>query len=119
MSAFQPGLVHTPITPFTAEHAIDFETFGKLLDFHIANRADSLALPMHVGESVSLGDAEKREVLRFAVERVAGRVPIIAHASDSGTAIAASLARYAQEIGAAAVVSTAPYYWTPPSSMIV
>jgi 4-hydroxy-tetrahydrodipicolinate synthase len=119
MADFRPGLVHTPITPFTAAHEVDFEAFAKLLEFHIANGADSLALPMHAAESVSLTDEEKRELLSFALKHAAGRVPVIAHASDSGTAIAASFARYAQDAGAAAVVSTAPYYWTPPPAMVL
>jgi dihydrodipicolinate synthase/N-acetylneuraminate lyase len=56
MSAFQPdlfvlGLVHTPVTPFTRAHAIDFDRYATLIEFHIGNGADTLALPMHTGES--------------------------------------------------------------------
>ena len=47
---FQPGLVHTPVTPFTGDHRIDFDVYEKLIKFHIRNRADCLALPMHAGE---------------------------------------------------------------------
>jgi 4-hydroxy-tetrahydrodipicolinate synthase len=50
---------------------------------------------------------------------VKGRVPVIAHVSDAGTAIAAARARHAQELGAAAVIATTPYYWTPPPAMIL
>jgi 4-hydroxy-tetrahydrodipicolinate synthase len=119
MSVFEPGLVHTPVTPFTRDHRIDYDTLGKLIDFHLRNGANSLALPMHVGESVSLTDDEQRALLAFAIKLVNGRVPVIAHASDAGSAIAAERARYAQELGAAAVVATTPYYWTPPPPMII
>jgi len=119
MSVFEPGLVHTPVTPFTLDNRIDYDTLGKLIDFHLRNGADSLALPMHVGESVSLTDDEQRTMLAFAVKQVNGRVPIIAHASDAGSAIAAERARYAEELGAAAVVATTPYYWTPPPHMVI
>lgn len=119
MSIFQPGLVHTPVTPFTRDRRIDYDAFGRMLDFHIRQGADTLALPMHAGESVSLSDAEKRAVLQFAITHVAGRVPVIAHVSDSGTAITVALARYAETIGAAAAVATTPYYWTPPPAMIL
>jgi 4-hydroxy-tetrahydrodipicolinate synthase len=119
MTVFQPGLVHTPVTPFTRDGKIDYDAYGKLIEFHLKHGADSLALPMHAGESVSLTDSEKREMLKFAIQRVKGRVPVLAHASDSGTRIAADLARYAEEIGAAAVVSTTPYYWTPPPHMVL
>ena len=119
MSVFEPGLVHTPVTPFARDKRIDYETFAKLIEFHLRNGADSLALPMHVSESVSLTDDEQRALLGFAIKQVNGRVPVIAHASDAGSTIAASRARHAQELGAAAVVATTPYYWTPPPHMIV
>jgi len=119
MSVLEPGLVHTPVTPFARDSRIDYDTFAKLIEFHLRNGADSLALPMHFGESVSLTDDEQRALLAFAVKQVNGRVPVIAHASDAGSAIAASRARHAQELGAAAVVATTPYYWTPPPHMII
>ena len=89
MAPFKPGLVHTPVTPFTNDGRIDYETYGKLIEFHLEHGAESLALPMHAGESVSLTDAERRELLEFALKQVKGRVPVIAHASQSGTGIAA------------------------------
>jgi len=105
--------------PFTGDHRIDFDRFGQLIDFHLRHGADALALPMHAAESVSLSEDEKRGVLAFAIERVRGRVPMIAHVSNAGTAIAAQLARDAQAAGAAAVVATTPYYWTPPQAMLL
>src|SRR4051812_3614456 len=48
-SMFQPGLVHPPVTPFTRDRRIDFDVYEKLIEFHIRNRADCLALAMHVG----------------------------------------------------------------------
>ena len=118
MPAFQPGLVHTPVTPFSRDLAIDWNVYGKLLDFHLANGAEALALPIHVGESVSLSDAEQRKLVVFVIDRVKGRVPVIAHVSDSGTVIAAARAEHAQKAGAAAVILTTPYYWTPPPGML-
>jgi 4-hydroxy-tetrahydrodipicolinate synthase len=119
MAAFQPGLVHLPVTPFTPDRRVDFDRLGKLIDFHIHHGADALALPTHVGESVSLTDDEKRTVIAFAVKHIAGRKPLIAHVSDAGTAIAAALARGAEAAGAAAILTTTPYYWTPPPEMIL
>ncbi|HEY6256029.1 MAG TPA: dihydrodipicolinate synthase family protein [Xanthobacteraceae bacterium] len=119
MPAFQPGLVHLPVTPFKPDHSIDFDRLGKLIDFHIRNGADALALPTHAGESVSLTDDEKRALIDFAVKHIAGHKPLIAHVSDAGTAIAAALARHAEAAGAAAILATTPYYWTPPPEMIL
>ena len=95
MSTFKPGLVHTPVTPFTADQKIDFATFEKVIDFHLKHGAEALAVQMHAGESVSL-----------------------AHVSDSGTGIAVDRARNAERAGAAAVIATSTYYWTPPSPMV-
>jgi len=119
MAVLTPGLVHTPVTPFTREGDIAFEIYGRLLDFHLASGAQSLALPMHIGESVSLTDRERRDVLEFAIARTKGRVPVIAHVSESGSANAAALAGHAQEAGAAGVIATTPYYWTPPHAMLI
>lgn len=118
VTSFTFGLVHAPVTPFAGER-IDFDLYGKLLDFQIAHGAEGLALPMHVGESVNISVENRQALLDFAVKHVRGRVPVIAHASKSGTAIAASLAAHAQEAGAAAVIAAPPYYWKPPQSMLL
>jgi 4-hydroxy-tetrahydrodipicolinate synthase len=119
MKTFQPGLVHTPVTPFTRDARIDYDRYAQLIEFHLKHGAESLALPMHAGESVSLTDEEQRALLEFALGKVKGRVPVIAHVSDSGTAIAAARARHAEKAGAAAVVCAPPYYWTPPPAMLL
>ncbi len=118
MSDFKFGLVHAPITPFV-NGRVDFAGYGNVLDFHLAGGAQGLALPMHAGESVSLTVAEREALLAFALDRVKGRVPVIANVSEAGTAIAAALARHAAKAGAAAVIATVPYYWTPPQHMLV
>ena len=119
MKPFRPGLTHTPVTPFKRDLGVDFDAFERLIEFHLRHGAEALALPLHVGESVSLSDAEQRKLLEFAIAKVNGRVPVIAHASDSGTGIAVGRARHAQDVGAAAVVATTPYYWTPPAGMVL
>lgn len=118
MAHFKFGLVHTPLTPFANGH-VDYDTYGKLIDFHLAQGAEGLALPMHTGESVSLTAEERKPLLEFAVKRAAGRVPVIANASEAGTAIAASLAAHARQAGAAALIASVPYYWKPPQHMLV
>ena len=119
MAIFKPGLVHTPVTPFARDGRIDYDTYAKLIEFHLGSGAETLALPMHAGESVSLTDIERRDLLEFAFKQVKGRVPLIAHASQSGTGIATALAHHAAQSGAAAVVAATPYYWTPPAGMLL
>jgi 4-hydroxy-tetrahydrodipicolinate synthase len=118
LTSFKFGLVHAPLTPFSAA-GIDYELYGKLLDFHIAAGADGLAVQTHAGESVSLTAEERQALLEFTLRHADARTPIIAQVSDSGTAIAASLATHARSAGAAAVIASVPYYWTPPPSMLL
>jgi 4-hydroxy-tetrahydrodipicolinate synthase len=118
VTSFNFGLVHAPLTPFSGE-AIDFDSFGKVIEFHLANGAEGLALPMHTGESVSLTAEERKSLLSFALDKVGGRVPIVANASEAGTGMAASLAEHARQAGAAALIASVPYYWTPPESMLL
>lgn len=117
MNALSLGLVHTPVMPFGRDRRIDFDLFARLIDFHQRHGADALAVPMHAAESVSLPEGEKHAVVEFAVKHA--KVPIVAHVSEAGSALAAALARHAEGAGAAAIVATTPYYWTPPPAMVL
>jgi 4-hydroxy-tetrahydrodipicolinate synthase len=118
VTAFKFSLVHAPVTPF-ANGQVDLAGYGKVLDFHLRSGAEGLALPMHAGESVSLTVGEREALLEFAIKHVKGHIPVIANVSEAGTEIAASLASHAAKAGAAAIIATVPYYWTPPQSMLV
>lgn len=119
MPTFKPGLVHTPITPFKADQSIDYDIYAKILEWHIKNGAEALALPMPEGEDMSLTDAEQRELFTFAIKQVKGRVPVILHVSDAGTAIAVDRAMFAEKAGAAAIATHPPYFWHPRPAMVV
>lgn len=118
MSTFKPGLVHVPVTPFKADQSIDYDLYAKVIEFHLKNGADSLAVLMQQAEDVSLTDLELRKMLEFAIRQVKGRVPVIVNVSDPGTAIAVDRARHAEQSGAAAIVSYPPYFWHPKASMV-
>lgn len=119
MEPFEPGLVHAPVTPFKRDQSVDYATYAKIIEFHLRNGAEALALPMPEGEDMSLRDGELRELLEFAVKRVKGRVPVLAHVSDAGTSIAVERAVHAEKAGAAAILSHPPYFWHPRPAMVV
>ena len=119
MPIFKPGLAHAPVTPFKRDNSIDYDTYTKVIEFHLKNGAEALALPMPEGEDLSLTDREQRELIEFAVKQVKNRVPVIAHVSDAGTAIAVDRARHAEKVGASALVSHPPYFWHPKPAMVV
>jgi 4-hydroxy-tetrahydrodipicolinate synthase len=118
MTQFRFGLVHAPLTPFV-DGKIDLETFEKVIEFHIQQGAEGLAVQTHTGESVSLPVAERKILLELAIKKAAGRVPVIAYVSEAGTSIAADLAIHAKKAGASALIASVPYYWTPPDSMLI
>jgi 4-hydroxy-tetrahydrodipicolinate synthase len=119
MKPFMPGLVHAPVTPFKRDQSVDYATYAKIIEFHLRNGAEALALPMPEGEDMSLRDGELREILEFAVKQVKGRVPVLAHVSDAGTSIAMERAVHAEKSGAAAILSHPPYFWHPKPAMVV
>jgi 4-hydroxy-tetrahydrodipicolinate synthase len=118
MKTFKPGLVHIPVTPFNSDQSVNFDLYARVLEFHIRNGADALALPMPQAEDLSLTDAEQRKLLEFTLKHVNGRLPVIAHVSDPGTAIAVARARNAEKLGAAAIASHPPYFWHPKPAMV-
>lgn len=96
----------TPLTP----SGVDYNAFGKLIDWQIEKGINALVIAGTTGEGSTLSDAEHREVLRYAVERIAGRVPCIAGTGSNDTAYAVDLSKYACEIGCDALLVVTPYY---------
>ena len=103
------GVATALITPLT-QRGIDFEAFGRLIDWQIDEGINALVIAGTTGEGSTLTDEEHREAIRFSVERAAGRVPIIAGTGSNDTDYAISLSRYACEVGADALLLVTPYY---------
>ena len=103
------GVATAIVTPLNA-NGVDYEAFGRLIDWQIACGVDAIVAAGTTGEGSTLTDEEHREVLKFCVERVAGRVPVIAGTGSNDTAYAIDLTEYACEIGADAMLLVTPYY---------
>lgn len=103
------GAATALVTPLT-EAGVDFEAFGRLIDWQIAGGIDALVICGTTGESSTLTDEEHREAIRYAVERVGGRVPVIAGTGSNDTAYAVELAKFSEEVGADAHLVVTPYY---------
>ena len=103
------GIATALITPFR-NGLVDYEAMGRLIDWQIESGINALVICGTSGEGPTLTDAEHRECIRFAVERAAGRVPIIAGTGSNDTAYAISLTKYACEVGADAMLVVTPYY---------
>ena len=103
------GVATAIITPLTAD-GVDYEAFGRLIDWQIDCGVNAIVAAGTTGEGSTLTDEEHRAVLKFCVERVAGRVPVIAGTGSNDTAYAIDLTKYACEIGADAMLLVTPYY---------
>ncbi|HPD01579.1 MAG TPA: 4-hydroxy-tetrahydrodipicolinate synthase, partial [Acetivibrio sp.] len=97
------------ITPFT-EDGIDFNKLGELIDFQINEGIDSIIICGTTGEASTMPDDEHKSAIKFAVEKVNKRVPVIAGTGSNDTKHAISLSKYAEEVGADAILSVTPYY---------
>ncbi len=103
------GAATAIITPLT-EGGIDYEAFGRLIDWQIESGIDAIVAVGTTGEGSTLTDEEHKAAIKFCVERVGGRVPVIAGTGSNDTAYAIELTRYASEVGADAMLLVTPYY---------
>lgn len=96
-------------TPFT-ETGVNFDEFGKLIDFQISEGIDALVVCGTTGESATMTDTERKETMKFAVDRVAKRVPVILGTGSNCTKNAIDLTKYAELIGADGALVVTPFY---------
>jgi 4-hydroxy-tetrahydrodipicolinate synthase len=97
------------VTPFK-DGGVDFDSYGTLIDWLIDEGSDAIISCGTTGEVSTLTQVEQMDAIRFAVERVGGRVPLIAGAGNNETAVAVRNSELAQAAGADALLVVTPYY---------
>lgn len=97
------------VTPIN-ENGVNFEKLAELIEFHIESGTDAIIVCGTTGEASTMPDDEHKEVMRFAVERAAGRIPIIVGTGSNDTAHAVDFSMYAESIGADGLLVVTPYY---------
>ena len=103
------GAASAIITPFKGNE-IDFDKFGEMIEWQIAEGINALVVAGTTGEASCLTDEEHKAIIKYCVDKVAGRVPVIAGTGSNDTAYAISLTQYACEVGADAMLLITPYY---------
>jgi len=98
------------VTPFTDENQVNYDKLGELLDWHVKMGTDAIIIVGTTGEAPTLDDEEHKEVVRFTVERIAGKIPVIAGTGSNSTAHAIMMSKHAEEAGADGVLLVSPYY---------
>ena len=103
------GMATALVTPMN-EKGVDYEAFGRFIDFQIENGINALVAVGTTGENATLEPDEQKEVIRFVVERTAGRVPVIAGTGTNNTEHVLANTKAACEVGADAILVVTPYY---------
>lgn len=98
------------ITPMNADGSINYDVLGEMIDSQIENGTDAIVICGTTGEASTMTDDEHLECIKFAVERTAKRVPVIAGTGSNDTAYAVKLSKEAEELGADALLVVTPYY---------
>ncbi|KUJ72986.1 4-hydroxy-tetrahydrodipicolinate synthase [Thiomicrospira sp. WB1] len=101
------------VTPMKADESLDFDALGRLVEFHIQANTKAIVATGTTGESATLDFDEHEQVLKFIIEKAAGRIPVIAGTGGNSTSEAIMLTEYAHKAGADACLLVTPYYNKP------
>jgi len=107
-SIFQ-GVATALVTPTTAQ-GVDYEALGRLLDWQVAEGVNGLVIAGTTGEGSTLSEEEKKSVISYSIEKVAGRVPVIAGTGSNNTEHCIEMSRWASAEGADGLLVVTPYY---------
>ena len=97
------------VTPFD-ERGINFEQLGKNLDWHVEQGTDAIIVCGTTGEASTMSEAEQKEAIKFTVERIHGRIPVIAGTGSNNTAHTIKMSTYAESVGVDGLLIINPYY---------
>ena len=97
------------VTPFDGDK-INYDALGELLEMHIAKKTDAIIICGTTGEASTMPDSEHLNAIRYTVEKVAKRIPVIAGAGSNDTRHAIELSKEVEAIGADGILSVTPYY---------
>ena len=107
------GSIVAIVTPMHADGSLDYPGLNALIDWHIAEGTDAIVIVGTTGESATVNVAEHCALIKATVDRVAGRIPVIAGSGGNSTLEAIELTRFAKSAGAQASLQVVPYYNRP------
>ena len=98
------------ITPFKENMKVNYSKLEELIEYQIGNEIDGLIICGTTGESATLSISEKKKVIKFAIDKVDKRVPVIVGTGSNNTNSAIEMSKYAERVGADGVLLVTPYY---------
>ena len=104
------GMATALITPMTTTGSVDYDALARLIEFQIEEGIHALIAVGTTGESATLSNQERADVIRFVVQRVQGRVPVIAGTGTNQTDVVIDHTKRAQDAGADGFLVVTPYY---------
>ncbi|MBU0534311.1 MAG: 4-hydroxy-tetrahydrodipicolinate synthase [Candidatus Omnitrophica bacterium] len=107
------GSIVAVVTPFDEKGEIDFESLENLIEFHISEKTDGIVPCGCTGEAATLNHAEQKKIIEFVVEKVNGRIPVVAGTGSNSTKESIDLTSFAKKVGADAALIITPYYNKP------
>ncbi len=110
MKGFFKGTATAMITPFYKDGGVNFEAFGKMIEYQIAGGTDALVILGTTGEPSTMLDEEKVAVMQYSVKKIDGRAKIIFGTGSNNTANAVAASIRAEELGADGLLCVTPYY---------
>ncbi len=110
MKGFFKGTATAMITPFYKDGGVNFEAFGKMIEYQIAGGTDALVILGTTGEPSTMLDEEKVAVMQYSVKKIDGRAKIIFGTGSNNTANAVAASKRAEKLGADGLLCVTPYY---------
>lgn len=110
MKAFFKGSATAMITPFLDNGGVNFDAFARMIEYQIANGTDALVVLGTTGEPATMSEDEKTAVMKFAIEKIAGRAKVIFGTGSNCTAHAVEASIKAEKLGADGLLAVTPYY---------
>ena len=98
------------ITPFKENMKVNYSKLEELIEYQIGNEIDGLVICGTTGESATLSISEKKKVIKFAIDKVDKRVPVIVGTGSNNTNSAIEMSKYAERVGADGLLLVTPYY---------
>ena len=97
------------VTPFKDDD-VDFEKLGELLEWHIVQKTDAIIVCGTTGEASTMSEHERMSTIKYTVDKINGRIPVIAGSGSNNTKASIEMSRWAQSIGVDGLLVITPYY---------
>ncbi|WP_300330306.1 4-hydroxy-tetrahydrodipicolinate synthase [Fusobacterium sp.] len=98
------------VTPFDENNQVNYKKLGELLEYHVENKTDAIIISGTTGEASTMTESERLNVIKFTVDKIAKRIPVIAGTGSNSTEIAVEFSKKVEVLGVDGLLVVTPYY---------